>query len=193
MKLIGLVTGLFVVLSSFTGKAPIENHEIDVNASNVKWTGYHLAKSYEHSGNIKIKNGNVGIESGELTSGAFVIDMTSLSNTDLTKPKDNTKLVNDLKSKRFFNVDEFPEAKLEFSEAHKQDDGYHINGTITIRGIAKGIEFNVKKVKEDAESIHYSATLEVDRIEHEVMYGWSIENAMLSNKFDLEVLVVAKK
>ena len=193
MKLIGFITGVFVVLSSFTGVAPIENYKIDVNASTVKWTGYHLAKSYEHFGNVKVKGGNLDIEDGELVSGSFVMDMTSITNTDLTKAGDNTKLVNDLKSKRFFNVEQFPEAKLEFSEAHKQDGGYHINGTITIRGISKDIEFNVKKVKEDSESVYFSATLEVDRIEHEVMYGWSIENAMLSNKFDLEVLVVIRK
>ncbi|MBK7652054.1 MAG: YceI family protein [Flammeovirgaceae bacterium] len=82
------------------------------NASQLKWTGYHLAKSYEHNGNVKIKSGSLSVADGKINSGEFIIDMTTISNNDLTDAKDNTKLVNHLKSDDFFNAKKFPEAKV---------------------------------------------------------------------------------
>ena len=38
-----------------------------------------------------------------------------------------------------------------------------------------------------------TAKLRVPRTEFEVMYGWSIENAMLDGEFQLDVTIVAMK
>ena len=181
----------FTVLSGFA-PALVTSSQINTSASTVKWTGYHLAKSYEHNGLVKVKSGKVDFNEGTLIGGNIVIDMTSLSNTDLTKAKDNQKLVKDLKSERFFNVATYPEASLVFTEVKKVNGSeYNVKADIEIRGIKEAIEFTLKQSTSGG-STAFDGKLEIDRIKHKVMYGWSIENAMLSNNFDLDVHIVVQ-
>lgn len=191
-KIVIGILGLVMILAAFSIKPAPETYEIDTQKSFIKWKGYHLAKSYEHNGNISIKSGGLEIENGDLVSGNILIDMTSITNNDLTKEEDNQRLVKDLKSERFFNVAEFPEASLTIKSVVKAGDEYKIDADITIRGITEPLSFTAL-IKSQGNSFTFHADLEIDRIKHEVMYGWSIENAMLSNKFSLEVELVAEK
>jgi hypothetical protein len=68
-------------------------YKVDTEASQLKWTGYHLAKSYEHTGLIKLKSGKLTVSKGTITSGEFVADMNSITNTDITDADKNGKLV----------------------------------------------------------------------------------------------------
>ena len=164
-------------------------YTVDTGSSEVKWTGYHLAKSYEHSGDIKLKSGNILVEDGKITGGSFVIDMNSISNADITDEKKNAKLVGHLKSEDFFAVEKYAEAKLEI----KSVEGSKAKAEITIRGISNNIEFDFNVDEMTDNKIAASATIKIDRTVHEVMYGWTLENAMLSNEFKLDVKIVANK
>lgn len=191
-KLVISLIGLSIVLFAFRHQ-PIVTYHINTETSTLQWTGYHLAKSYQHTGRIQIKTGTLQIDNGELVSGEIIIDMNSITNEDLKKEKDNVKLVNDLKSKRFFNTSEFPEATLRILNAKKTgDDTYDIKAEITIRGITEPISF-VATLSRSDNSLEFKASLEIDRTKHEVMYGWSIENAILGNNFDLKVTIIAEK
>ena len=161
---------------------------VDTKESKVKWTGYHLAKSYEHYGYIDIKSGNLEVEDGDLVGGSIVIDMNTIAVKDLTDEGKNKKLTGHLKSDDFFNVAKFPEATLVITKVMKEDaSNYKVMGDITIRGIKEPITFTVQKMSDN----QYTANIAVDRTKHEVSYGWTIENAMLSNTFDLEVQLSA--
>lgn len=180
---------LTITISSWK-KVELANPAIDTAASEVIWTGYHLAKSYEHTGKVNLKSGNLTIENGKLTGGTLTIDMTSISNTDLTKEKDNKKLVNHLKSKDFFAIESYPEARLTLtSVTSKGANKYSANGDITIRDITKPITFDVTQ-KGASEFI---ADVTINRTDFEVMYGWKLENAMLSSDFNLKVKLVTKE
>ncbi len=186
--------GLFLTALSLTvllfAFASIEkaSYTIDVGKSSVKWTGYHLAKSYEHNGNVAVKSGSIEVADGKITGGTFVIDMTSISNSDLEGEK-KTKLENHLKSDDFFAVEKHPEAKLEITKVN----GSKATGKITIRGITEAINFDLANVKVTDNMVSASASVKVNRTKHEVSYGWTIENAMLSNEFLLDVNIVASK
>lgn len=169
-----------LVLASFSFKA-FETKSVDTEKSSVKWTGYHLAKSYEHMGSIGIKSGSIEMDGDMITGGSIVIDMNSITNSDLEGEK-KTKLEGHLKSDNFFNVEEFPEAKLMIKSATKSGDTYAVTADIVIRGISQEIMFDAKK-----NGNMFEATFSVDRTVHEVSYGWTLENAMLSNEFQLEV------
>lgn len=183
------LTMAIVALSAFASTT-LNAQQIDVSASTVKWTGYHLAKSYEHYGNIRVKSGEITMKDGALTAGNIVIDMTSISNTDLEDAKKNQNLVKDLKSERFFYVEEYPEASIRITKVESSGSSqYNVAAEIQIRGIKQNIEFTLNKSTVDGKTI-LSGKLEVDRIKHEVNYGWTIENAMLSNTFDLDVHIV---
>jgi polyisoprenoid-binding protein YceI len=184
-RVLGLVVTV-VALVALSANA----QNVDMSASSVKWTGYHLAKSYEHYGYVNIKSGEITIKDGKLTAGSIIIDMNSISNTDLTDEKKNKKLVKDLKSERFFNASEYPEASISISNVTAKANGeYTLTAEIQIRGIKQNINLDLTQSTTGGKVV-FDGKLEIDRIKHEVMYGWSIENAMLSNNFDLEVHIV---
>ena len=186
-----LSLALVVVFSAFTN--PGTSYTVDPTTSELKWTGYHLAKSYEHYGFVKLKSGKIAINKGIITSGEFVIDMNTLTSADVTDEGKNGKLVGHLKSADFFDVANNPEAKLVITKSTAAGEGkLKATGDLTIRGITKTIDFDVT-LKEKGKEIEAIADLKILRTDFKVMYGWNIENAMLSGEFRMEVKLVAKK
>ncbi|MGE0589809.1 MAG: YceI family protein [Cyclobacteriaceae bacterium] len=190
-----IILGLFSIILLLVFSAfniPEGTYSVDSQASKLRWTGYHLAKSYEHTGFVTIKSGKLEVSGGLITGGNFVIDMNTITNEDLTSAKDNAKLVNHLKSKDFFNVKQFPEAKLVIKNSNSSGSGLKVNADLTIRGITKPITFDAT-LTENGNTVEANATLTIVRTDYEVMYGWKVENAMLSGEFKMDVKLVAKK
>lgn len=182
---------LVAIIAGF--KNPDAVYTVNVDASQLKWTGYHLAKSYEHTGLIKLKSGKISTNNGVITSGEFTIDMTTLTDTDITDGEKNGKLVGHLKSADFFDVANNPEAKLGITKSVSSGNGIlKTSGNLTIRGITKPIEFETK-LTESGKNIEAIADLKIARNDFNVMYGWKIENAMISGEFRMEVKLVATK
>jgi polyisoprenoid-binding protein YceI len=180
-----------VSLTSFA--APEGPLKVDVGASQLKWTGYHLAKSYEHWGYVNLKSGSIETDGSKITSGQFVIDMTTIVDKDLEKEKDNAKLVKHLKSDDFFGVEKFPEAKIVIKKTElKSGNTYQTTADITIRGITKEINFDTVINSVGKDGIEATADIKIKRTDFEVMYGWSVENAMLDGEFRIQVKLVAK-
>ena len=67
------------------------------------------------------------------------------------------------------------------TKAKKSGGNYDVQGEIEIRGLKQMVSFNLSQSEKS-----FDGTLTVDRTKHEVMYGWTVENAMLSNNFDLK-------
>lgn len=189
-----IVLGVSIVLMSFTGNQSAGTFKIDTKASQLKWTGYHLAKSYEHTGFVTLKSGNLITDGEKITGGEFVIDMNTITDVDLKDAKDNAKLTNHLKSEDFFAVSQFPEAKLVITGSEKTGDNtYKTTADLTIRGITKTITFDTKVTKLTDTEIVASADFNVKRTDFKVMYGWKVENAMLSGEFRMQVSLVGNK
>ena len=185
---------LIALVVLFAFKPIKESYTADLKISTLKWTGYHLAKSYEHNGNIKLKSGSLNIEEGNLVGGSFVIDMTSITNNDLENEDKNAKLVEDLKSEEFFYVEKFPTAKMVIKKVKNSGEGkYTANGDLTIRGITKPIEFEGSLTDMGGGKYKATVKMEVERTQYEVMYGWTVENAMLSGEFLMEIEIFVGK
>jgi polyisoprenoid-binding protein YceI len=182
-----------VLLSAFTIVSTGGSYTVDVNASQLKWTGYHLAKLYEHNGYVRIKSGKFSINDSKITSGEFVMDMNTISNSDLTNAKENAKLVNHLKSDDFFNVKKFPEAKLVIKGSEPSASGLKVTADLTIREITKTITFDATLQEVENGKVLATASISVQRIDFQVMYGWKVENAMLSGEFKMDVKLVGIK
>ena len=191
IKKLVLMTGVIALMASFTfsEKATLN---VDTSKSEVKWTGYHLAKSYEHSGSISLKSGSIEMTDGMISGGEFVIDMNSITNSDIEDSKKNAKLVGHLKSDDFFNSEKYPESTLEITSVEKDGDNYTAEGDLTIRGITESISFTITVNESSEDSIDATADLKIDRSKFKVLYGWSIENAIIANEFDLSVRIVAE-
>lgn len=154
-----------VLILAFVLSASAQKSEINLNHSVVKWTGNKIGGS--HNGEIKIKNGFFELKGDNLTNGMIVIDMNSITNTDLKDEGYNQKLVGHLKSDDFFGVDKFPEATFQSNKAGNFTNGKAtVSGVLTIKGKSETISFDV--IKKDKT---YTTQIKVDRSKFDVRYG----------------------
>jgi len=183
------------VTFAFTPRKAV-NYKIDVNKSTVVWTGKKVTG--EHTGNIKLKSGVLQHDGKVITGGAFDIDMTTITNTDLTDASYNQKLVGHLKSDDFFGVDKYPVANLKITEiTYKGGDQYEIGGDLTIKGKTNKIKFPAT-VSADGKVLNAKSKITVDRSKYDVKYGSKsffegLGDKTIYDDFDLEVNLVAVK
>ena len=189
------ILSLLLVLA-FTYSHKVNTYKVDVSESRITW----LAKKVtgEHTGSIQIKNGKLLIKNGELMGGECVIDMSSITNSDIDNPKMNTKLINHLKSDDFFDVKEYPTARLKINNIGKKTkNSYHIQADITIKGKTNSVEFDVI-LKNTTRKIEATAKITIDRAKYNVRYnsGSFFENLgdkLIYDKFELDVKLIATK
>lgn len=180
---------------AFTPRKAV-NYKIDVNKSTIVWTGKKVTG--EHTGNIKLKSGVLQHDGKVITGGAFDIDMTTISNTDLTDASYNQKLVGHLKSDDFFGVDKYPVANLKITEiTYKGGDQYEIGGDLTIKGKTNKIKFPAT-VSADGKVLNAKSKITVDRSKYDVKYGSKsffegLGDKTIYDDFDLDINLVAVK
>ena len=139
--------------------------KINTEKSTINWLGKKIGG--QHEGLINVKSGELEEKGGKIVSGSFVIDMTSITNTDLTDASYNQKLVGHLKSDDFFGIEKFPTANLNITKATKFSNGKaSVTGDVTIKGKTETITFDIVK-----EGNSYSAKIEIDRSKHDVRFG----------------------
>lgn len=144
-----------------------DNHkevkEINTEKSSVSWEGKKVTGT--HTGLISISEGSLEFDHGALTGGNVVIDMASMSSTDLAETQ-ASKLLGHLKSDDFFGVANYPTAELNITDVKKSDSGYTVTGNLTIKGISKPVTFDTVVTKNGA-----TAQIVIDRTDYNVRYG----------------------
>ena len=149
---------------SFTTIEDEEKKEIKTENSKVVWKGYKVTGS--HEGTIAIKSGYLNFIEDKLTGGSFVIDMSTITNTDL-EGEYKGKLERHLKSDDFFGVEKFPTGDLIFTKVKSTGkNSYKITGDLTIKGITETVSFALSVYGNKA-----NASLKIDRSKFDVRYG----------------------
>jgi polyisoprenoid-binding protein YceI len=162
MKKKGLVLVVALAASMLTFA---QKTEVNRETSVVNWTGKKIGGS--HNGAIKLKSGYFEFDKGQITGGEVVIDMNTITNTDLADQEYRDKLVGHLKSDDFFGVEKYPTSTFVVTRASGFVNGKAtISGQLTIKGITRELTFDVLK-----ENNTYKAKVEVDRSEFDVRYG----------------------
>ena len=157
--------------------------EIKVEKSQVEWKGYKVTGS--HKGLIALKSGSLSFKEDKLVGGEFIIDMATLTNTDLDGDY-KAKLEGHLKSDDFFGTATYPTATLVFTEATSTGkNAYSITGNLTIKGITKPITFVTSIYGNKA-----TASIKVDRALYNVKYGSTsffddLKDKAIYDEFDL--------
>ena len=127
---------LALATSLFFGSAALAA-EIDVAQSTIKWKGSKVTGS-NHYGLVSPKPSSVTVKDGKVVSGRVVIDMSSLTVSDLEGERAQ-KFLRHMMNEDFFEVSKFPTATLDIKEAK---DGQMV-GDLTIKGITKPFTFPV--------------------------------------------------
>jgi len=158
-----LASTVIVSLLSFTN-VNAQEKKIDIKESKVEWEGEKVTGS--HEGTIELKDGYLTMDNGELKGGEFVMDMTSITVTDL-EGEDKGKLEGHLKSDDFFGVNNYPSSKLVItSVAKKSNDTYGVVADLTIKGKTNPVTFDL-----DMDGNIASTELTIDRTKYDVRFG----------------------
>lgn len=134
---------------------------IDTEASSLHWTAYKVASS--HEGNVSIKKGEVTFEDKLPVSGSFVVDMNTITNTDIEDEESNASLIEHLKSEDFFSVSDFPEATFEITSASVEAAGdydFKIQGDLTIKDVTEPATFMAKVDQKNPLKVHATTTID---------------------------------
>ena len=163
-------------------------HQVNSDKAHIKWTGTKIGG--EHFGNISLKEGHLNWEDNKIASGKFVVDMTSVTVTDIENEGYNKKLVDHLVSDDFFGADEFPEATLEITGSTPFENGKSsVSGNLTIRDKTHAVEFET--VKEEGRLL---AKLIIDRSKYDVKYRSksffkNLGDKLIHDEFTLEIII----
>jgi polyisoprenoid-binding protein YceI len=196
MKTKSIILAALVGVSTMSFVEKTSEYKVDTKQTKVNWVGRKVVG--EHSGNISISEGKLLAGAKGLTGGTFVMDMKSITNTDLTDAGYNAKLVGHLKSDDFFGTDKYPTATLKIKNATKTaGDEYKVKGDLTIKGITKEVEFPAT-VKISEKDVKAKAKILVDRTKYDIKYGSgsffdNLGDKAIENNFELNVDLVATK
>ncbi|MFV5695213.1 YceI family protein [Flavobacterium sp. LB3P122] len=178
-----IALALVVVLSTLSLTA--QKKKVDAVNSSINWVGKKVTG--QHNGTVNLKSGTLVFKGKKLASGTFIVDMTSLTATDL-QGEYQGKLNGHLKSEDFFGTEKFPTATLVFKKiAVKAPNVYTVTGDLTIKGITNPITFDLATTKNTA-----ATTFKVDRTKYDIKYNSasifsSIGDKAISDDFELAV------
>lgn len=191
------VFALFAIIGVLFAFKPAANvYKVDVSKSKIEWIGRKVTG--KHAGELKIASGTLNSNGKSLSGGSFVIDMTSISNTDLDK-ESGQKLLGHLKSADFFSIEKNPTAKFDILNIKSAGaDKVTITGNLTIKGITNQVSFPASVKQKGNILVAVANGVKVDRTKFDIKYGSKSFIAGLGDKaiddeFELNINLVASK
>ena len=153
------------VLVSFTAY----EQTLVLDSQGIIWTGQKLTGS--HSGKLNFADANIEVKENKMVGASFVVDMTSMKNTDLDEDG-AAKLIGHLTSDDFFGIKEHPTANFVSTniEAGEEDNTYNVTGDMTIKGVTNSETFLVY-FEARGKAYAANADIMIDRTKYNVKYG----------------------
>lgn len=168
------------------------NYAIDSESSQINW---HAAKivGFSHDGTVKIKSGTVSVNENS-SQGSIVIDMTTLKDNQNTEP-----LIKHLKSADFFNVDKFPESKIELTKItpkNSEPNKYEVSGNLTIKDKTNPITFETETTN-TGDTVSLTGNITIDRTLWDVRFGSTkffenLGDKAISDDINYNIIIKAK-
>ncbi|WP_226064901.1 YceI family protein [Kaistella polysaccharea] len=167
-----------------------------VTDSNVQWWGYKIAKTEasSHNGLVNVKSGDVTMKNNQIVGGTFVLDMTSITSTDLTGEY-QTKLNNHLKTGDFFETEKFPTATYKITSVKKNADKtfpYMVYGNLIAKGISNPVAFPAKISLNKGVLSILSDKFSFDRQKFGIAYASTAKDIIIKDEIDMLINVTAK-
>lgn len=193
-----LAVMLLALTTSFTAIAqdkPMSSTLKLTPESTVKWVGKKITG--QHHGVVGIKDGYLTFTGDLLTSGVVNVDMNTIEVHDIPASDEmNGKLTGHLKSPDFFDVQKYPDAKLQIISSEKTKNGLKVKANLTFIGKTNPIEFDAV-VKRSAKSTNLKSDVKIDRTIWGLKYGSDsffkgLGDKAIHNEFVLSVDLTAK-
>ena len=187
------------------GGAEEETHEEAVVAENVESKDYTVSTTesmvnwsaegvgHGHNGTIGVKSGSFTMKDDKIENGEVVIDMSTIVITDIVDSTDNAKLYGHLTTEDFFNIAEFPAAKLVITDG---SDMNNVKADLTIKDKTNEITFALSTA-DDNGKLTLTSKLSVDRTKYGIIYSSGnffedLGDYLIEDNFDLDVTIVTE-
>ena len=159
---------LSLLLSQIVKGQEVVTYQLDISKTELVWKGEKLT-GY-HYGNLVVSNGFIKWLNNAPVEVKVEIDMNSMTCSDLSGSLSD-KLISHLKSKEFFDVENFGKA-IFYSDSFTriENDSFLVSGNLTIKGISNKISFNAEISRIENEILS-SAKVVFDRTLWNIRYG----------------------
>lgn len=172
-----------------TAAVSAQTKKVDVSKSKIEWVGKKVTG--QHNGTVNLKEGALVFKGKKLTGGAFTVDMTSISTTDLKADQGKDKLDEHLKNDDFFGTEKYPTSKLVFKKIADKGNGlYNVTADLTIKGKTNPVYFDITVKSNTATS-----SFKIDRTKFDIKYGSgsffdNLGDKTINDEFEVTVALV---
>lgn len=174
---------------------------VDTTSSVIEWQGEKPTGT--HTGTIHIAEGTFHANDSIVESGTFIIDMGSITVTDLEGDQ-KMNLENHLKGTvegkegDFFNINEYPDARFEVTGITENNGQTMLQGNLTMKGETKNVEFPVNINRNGDQLELTSETFTIDRTKWNVNFGSrsvfdSLGDNFINDEIELTIKVKATR
>ncbi|MCK8481583.1 YceI family protein [Psychroserpens algicola] len=180
-----------------------QKYTVNVSESAIHWKGFKPTGT--HTGTINLDNGIFKTDDGKLQSGTFLIDMKSITVTDLESGNGKESLEAHLmgtvegKEGDFFNVTKFPTAAFEITGTESIAAGKtRLSGNLSMVGQKHNISFPVTITNENDMMTIESDSFTIDRTTWGINFKSksvfdNIGEKFINDDMELKIIVKAKK
>lgn len=173
-------------------------YSFDIDRSVLNWSGNRpLIDKYVDNGTVKLKEGSVTVKDKTVSSANLVIDLLTITATDIARGEGQDMLSKHLKSADFFDVEKYPTAKFEVTKVEDMGEGnYKVSGNLTIKEFTEEISTDVKAMQNDDETVSLTGSLKIDRTKFGLKYQSGqffkdLGEKIIDDNFDLKFDLLA--
>ena len=149
-------------------KVAIVNN-VDLTTSMMTWKG--TKPTGEHNGTVALKSGGLVVENGVLKEGEFVIDMSTIKNSDMARSEGAGKIEGHLKAPDFFDIAMYPTSTFVITSVSDVEGKLAVTGNLTIKDVTKSITIPATISAEEGVTTFTSDLFNIDRADFNVKYG----------------------
>ena len=145
-----------------------------LDSGQLNWVGS-KALGDSHTGTITLKSGELSVAGNAIQAGDFVIDMASITCTDLATEQGKEKLEGHLKAPDFFDVAQFPTGSFQITSVTPASGianvTHQVKGNLTLKGTTKSISIpaNISVAGDKISAV--SPSFSINRTEWGITYG----------------------
>ncbi|HKL03386.1 MAG TPA: V-type H(+)-translocating pyrophosphatase, partial [Cryomorphaceae bacterium] len=148
---------------------PLLNGTYAVGTDNAMFKWVAKKVTGQHDGEVNAE-GKFVLVDNLVQKGKFQVDMSSLVVDDITDSESNAKLTAHLKSKDFFDVENYPNAQIQISSAGEDGNGNIVfNGKMTLKGTTNDIE-GTYRVNKQGDQLKLIGAFNFDRSKYDIRY-----------------------
>jgi polyisoprenoid-binding protein YceI len=137
-----LRTLLFTLALTLGFTAHGETLKVNSEQSKVHWKGTKIGGA--HDGTVGVQSGSLTFKDGALTAVEVLVDMTAMTNNDLSGEWAE-KLIGHLKNDDFFSVDKYPTSRIKSKSVEKiSDNRYKVVADLTIKDKTQAVTFEAE-------------------------------------------------